>query len=228
MKVVLKTANFGITFALIVAAIGLVFFAAPYFGNKALIVRSASMQPTIPVGGLVVVHPEKALLSPLANLAIPKYQSDQIVAFKNPANSKIITTHRIVAQELKEGKIYYQTKGDANKTADSGLVSEVNVVGKSRITIPFVGKLVSFTKSNIGFPLMVIFPAVLVIIFESFAIFKELRKTKELKNPISSLALKIVVIAFLTIVSFSQTFAFFSDSETSTGNTFTAAEEFDE
>jgi signal peptidase len=228
LKALASGANIVVSLMLAVVAIGLAFVAVPFFGNKALIVRSASMQPTIPVGGLVVVKPQEELLSPLAGLVAPIYREGDIVAFKNEKNQKIITTHRIVAQELKDGKIFYQTKGDANKTPDNGLVSEKNVVGKSRFSAPFIGKLFSFTKSNIGFPLLVIFPALLVIIFESINIFKEFRKQQEIyqNKPFPNFSVtgfKILIPLVVGILIIPSSFAFFSDSETSTNNIFQAS-----
>lgn len=230
MKTLLKSVNFGISLMLIVGAIGVVSVAIPAFGNKALIVRSASMQPTLQVGSLVVVKSQSPMLSPLAETIIPQYQTGEIIAFRNEKNPQIITTHRIVGSEIKDGKVFYQTKGDANETPDSGLVAENNVVGKTWLTVPLVGKVFGFTKTNIGFPLLVIFPAFLVIVFESFAIFKEIRKQKipqeqSLPN-FGAASLTILVLIAATILVFQNSFAFFSDSETSTSNVFQAAESF--
>src|SRR4030042_4822847 len=131
IKALIRDANFGISILLVLMAIGLAYIAIPAFGNKALIVRSGSMQPTVGVGDLVVVQSQTGLISPQKTL-IPKYTVGDIVAFKS---QKLLTTHRIVGKEIKDGKVFYQTKGDANNSADQSLVAEENVIGKAQIRL---------------------------------------------------------------------------------------------
>src|SRR3989344_6022832 len=168
MKAFIKDANFGVSLLLICLAIGLAYIAIPAFGHKALIVRSGSMQPQIAVGDLAVVKKQ----------ADGNYKTGDIIAFKNANNSKTLTTHRIAGIENKNGRIFYQTKGDANKTVDRELVSAENIVGKAYFRLPYLGKLIAFTKTSTGFALAVIFPALLVIAFEIQNIFKEIKKQK--------------------------------------------------
>src|SRR4030042_6739007 len=117
LKAFLKNANFGVSMLLVLVAIGLAYIAIPAFGNKALIVRSGSMQPTVGVGDLVVVQSQSGLISPqpisanpLSSAKIGLYKVGDIVAFKS---QKLLTTHRFVGKEIKDGRIFYQTKGDA-------------------------------------------------------------------------------------------------------------------
>ena len=243
MKAFLKDANFGISLLLILAAIGLAYVAIPTFGNKALIVRSGSMQPTIGVGDLVVVKTQKGFLSPLPTEALReggnKYKEGDIVAFSSEKNPKLFTTHRIVATEVKDGKVFYRTKGDANKSPDQNLIAEENVIGRGVIRLPYVGRLIAFTKSNIGFPLLVIFPAMLVIIAEIVNIVREIKKQRRtiqtpffrgstpIRGPTPNLVItKAIIPIAIAALILPNTFAFFTDTETSTNNTFTAAESF--
>jgi len=165
LKAFLKSANFGISMLLVAAAIAIAYIAVPAFGNQALIVRSGSMQPIIKVGDLVVV-----------NTQLGKYQIGDIVAFKDVQDPKLITTHRVVSIKTKDNKVFYQTKGDANNAADKSLVSSQNIIGKATTRLPYLGRLFAFAKSRVGFASLVIFPAILVIIFESLNILKEIRK----------------------------------------------------
>src|SRR3989344_33525 len=159
MKALIKSVNFGISLLLILSAIAIAYIAIPAFGNKALIVRSGSMQPAIKVGDLVVVKTQHGLLTPqpisdnpLSSAKISSYKVGETIAFKSQNGSKVVTTHRIVGKEIQEGKVFYRTKGDANDSADENLVAEENVVGKSMFRLPHFGKLFAFAKSNIGFP----------------------------------------------------------------------------
>ncbi|OGE05576.1 signal peptidase I [Candidatus Curtissbacteria bacterium RIFCSPLOWO2_01_FULL_41_18] len=174
MKLIFKSANFGLSLLLVLAAIAIAYIAIPAFGNKALIVRSGSMQPAIKVGDLVVVTSQTGLITPQST-KLAKYKVGDVIAFKSDENSKLFTTHRIVGKEIKDGKVFYQTKGDANNAADNNLVAEENIIGKSTFRLPYFGRLFAFAKSNVGFPILVIFPALLVIILEIINIVKELR-----------------------------------------------------
>ena len=227
IKLILKTLNFVFALLLILAACAFAYIALPSFGNRALIVRSGSMKPAIGVGDLVVVRASENIASPVKS-KIPKYKVGEIVAFKS---GESIVTHRIADVKVEGGKVFYETKGDANKTSDKGFVKEENILGAEFVSVPKVGKIISFTKSNMGFPLLVIFPASLVIILESFSIFRELRKQKRLlqpqwPNPANLTSFKVLLPIFMTIFVFQSTFAYFSDTETSTNNIFTASSSF--
>jgi len=241
LRTVVNGINIAVSLILAGVVAGLAFVALPIFGNQALIVRSGSMRPTVPVGGFVVVRPQEHILSPLVAgsfgeggqpaLITPLYNVGDIVAFRNEAKPKIITTHRIVGVEVKNGKVFYRTKGDANNTPDNSLVAEENIVGKTWLLVPFIGKLFAFTKSNIGFPLLVIFPALLVIIFESINIFRELKKQREISqnqfsSRISVAGFKILIPLAVSVIVFQNSFAYFSDTATSINNTFHASETF--
>ncbi|OGE10621.1 signal peptidase I [Candidatus Curtissbacteria bacterium RIFCSPLOWO2_01_FULL_42_26] len=247
IKIAVRAFNILLVAALILVAASVAYISIPAFGNKALIVRSGSMQPTIGVGDFVVVRAKQNLKSPLA-LPIPRYKAGDIVAFR-AADGKTLVTHRIASVKVEAGKVFYETKGDANKTADKGFVKEENIIGAKFVSVPKVGKIVAFTKSNIGFVLLVIFPALLVILFEIVAVFREVKKQKNIlrvtppsggveRSLLSSpsefslrsnnkfLSLKVLLPIFMTIFVFQSTFAFFSDSETSTNNIFVASTSF--
>ena len=166
MKRVFKLINIVLTITLIVIAVGVAFIATPTFGNQALIVRSGSMSPTISVGSIVVARAiEQNLISPLA-FTTPFYNSGEIIAYRSEKNSKTIVTHRIVGVEAGKDGVFYQTKGDANDSADSWQVNQQNILGKVYFSIPYVGQLLAFAKSDLGFPLLIIFPASIVILIE--------------------------------------------------------------
>lgn len=224
----IKNANFGISLIVFAMAIGIAVITLPIFGNYALIVKSGSMQPTIGVGDLIAVKNIQGLVSP-QNIPVRKYSEGDVVAFKDAKNPKIITTHRIVSSQIKDGKIYYQTKGDANNIKDTSLVAEENVLGRADYSIKGIGKIFAFAKTKAGLMTMIIFPALMVIFIEVVTLIKEFKK-KESKAPSitisTSAVIKTAVPVFAAALMFSTTFAFFTDSGQSTDNVFTAAESF--
>jgi len=214
---------------LIFIAIGVAFIAFPQFGNQALIVRSGSMSPTIDVGSVAVIKKTDS----------NTYKTGDVIAFRSEKNKETITTHRVVDAVIEGNQIFYRTQGDANDDPDAGLVRPGNILGKTYIVIPYVGQVLAFAKSDIGFPALIIFPAVFVILIEVWSIIKEVRKRKELRDSLGFVnydlkrshtknlfTLKLLIPLLVISLFIPSTFAFFSDSETSTGNTFTAAASF--
>lgn len=234
LKAFLKNVGFGISMLLIALAIGVAAITLPVFGNNALIVRSGSMQPTIKVGDLVAVQSQQGFVAP-QDLAIPNYRIGDIIAFKNQQNSKIITTHRIVGTEIKDGKVFYQTKGDANNAADQALIPQENVIGNAQYSVTSIGRIFAFARSKIGLGLMVIFPALTVIIIELVNIISEIKKRKKLAfnfKPTNNQSgnsvgiLRVLLPLLVSVFVVRSSFAYFSDTANSTGNIFSAAQAF--
>lgn len=224
---------------LILAAIFLAYIALPFFGNKALIIKSGSMSPAIKTGDLVVVNFQNAISSP-QSLPIPIYGKGNVIAFKELKNPNIIITHRVTSYVVKNNKVFYQTKGDANNTPDADLTPQESVLGKSIITIPSLGKVFAATKSKYGFLLLIIFPALIVILSESLKLveeFKKVTKSRKLfqEDPQSKLenqqllgplGIRVILPFVLGLMFFHNSYAYFSDSASSLNNTFQSAQSF--
>ena len=58
-KAFIKDTPFGLSILLFALAVGFIALIAPVGGNKSLIVRSGSMQPTIAVGDLITAKPQQ-------------------------------------------------------------------------------------------------------------------------------------------------------------------------
>ncbi len=127
-------------------------------------VFTGSMEPAIPVGSIVVIKP--------ANPETLKI--GDIICFKIETESATTVTHRIF-DITSQGFI---TKGDANEDPDQWIVKKENVIGKVTAVIPFLGYLGYFVRTPIGFILLIIIPASIIIIMEIRNIVKELRKQK--------------------------------------------------
>lgn len=150
------------TVALAVAGIGLLATVGHNGPMKVLVVQTGSMEPTIPVGSLVITRHAS------------DYQIGDVVTYKLGGN---FVTHRVVAKT--NGT--YQTKGDANNSPDGGLVLPSAIAGKAFISLPYVGKFISFVKTPLGFSLLIVLPALFVVIQEIMAIGKELAKMEATK-----------------------------------------------
>ena len=67
-------------------------------------------------------------------------------------------------------------KGDANKDFDPINITNSNIIGKVRLTIPYLGYLASYAKKPWGFILLVIVPATILIYEELKTLFDEAKK----------------------------------------------------
>lgn len=143
----------------------LLFALVPLENNyKLLIVQSGSMQPTIPVGSMVVVAPQV------------EYQVGDAVTFvPSVIDKKQYVTHRISRYASDTFGLLYETKGDANKTPDPGTIAREQIIGKVILTVPYVGWVTSHMKTPLGFILVVIVPATIVIYEEMKKMYESLR-----------------------------------------------------
>jgi len=142
------------------------------FGIKLFTVQSGSMEPAIKIGSLVFTKTES------------NYYKDDIITFFNTPTKKETITHRIYKVLNKDGNLYYQTKGDANDSADNNAISSEMIVGKTILTIPYLGYPIAFSRTLPGLIILIIIPALLIIIEEGFAIKEQIKlwQAKKAKN----------------------------------------------
>ena len=143
----------------------LVFYRPTFLGGDSRYepVLSGSMEPAIPVGGIVVIKP----VDP------ETLKTGDIICFQLSEDTSV--THRII-NITDEGLV---TKGDANEDPDQWTVKKENVIGKVILTIPFIGYLGYFVRTPTGLILLIVLPASVIIIVEIRNIIKELRKQKQ-------------------------------------------------
>jgi len=121
-------------------------------------VVTGSMEPTIPVGSLLVTR----------HVDIESIQLNDIICFRTQLSEiwgKIVTHRVINVMEAEYGGILLETKGDANLVSDIHLVDQTNYVGK---VIWYTGDgsvlagIVSLFTSKIGFLGCIVMPALLL------------------------------------------------------------------
>ena len=135
-----------------------------------MVVLSGSMAPALPVGGMVFVRPaDTAAIRP-----------GDIITFSTPrlsaadTNGGSMTTHRVTSVRREVEGLAFTTKGDANNAVDSWTVPARSVRGVVVFTLPLLGYLSVFARSRIGFALLVLLPALLLILAEGFEVVREL------------------------------------------------------
>lgn len=101
---------------------------------KLLVVLSASMGSSLPVGSLAVAVPQA------------EHQVGEVVTFRIP-NSGELLTHRVVGVSSVSGvngingTRIYKTQGDANNVADDWELAHDDIVGKVVFHLPYLGYL---------------------------------------------------------------------------------------
>lgn len=108
--------------ALLLVWTGLTSFAT---GWNPIVITENSMQPTISPGDVLLIEdPEGVELGQRA-----------VITYQQPAGSGELITHRVVAVEP-DG---LRTRGDANSTPDIETIDPSQVVGVTRMVVPYVG-----------------------------------------------------------------------------------------
>jgi len=135
-----------------------------------MIVQSGSMTPAIKMGSLVIVKP------------MDDYKIGEVITFGPYSRTKAPTTHRIYDIKVTEGIPSYITKGDANNAPDQREILQREVIGKVLFSVPYIGFAVSAAQKPIGFMLIIIVPAVIIVYDEVRKIWEEIKENKKVKN----------------------------------------------
>lgn len=128
------------------------------FGYSVFRVVTGSMEPTIAKGAV--------LLSRTAD--INEIEVGDIICFRSRESSHYgtIVTHRVVSISLDEsGKIYLESRGDANNSSDPYFVQKENLIGKviwHTGKDGFFNKVLSFVSGKIGFLALIVIPVLLI------------------------------------------------------------------
>jgi len=141
-------------------------------GLKMLIVQSGSMEPTIKTGSVILIKKQDT------------YSTGDVISFVGAGSDS--TTHRVTKTNIIKGKEIFSTKGDANQGGDRETIGIESILGKTVFTVPYLGYLISFTKTQQGFIFLIVVPATLIIFSEILNIKKEVllwrkkRKNKQI------------------------------------------------
>lgn len=167
----LKYLYYALISCLALIAILLMVSVFPIPGNfKAMTVLSGSMEPTIKTGSIVVVKP------------LDDYKIGDIITFGPNTKTQTPTTHRINDIKVVDNNVVYITKGDANNAPDTKEITKNDIIGKVLFHVPYVGYAINAAKQPVGFMLIIVIPAVIIIYDEIRKMWKELLKLKNKKK----------------------------------------------
>lgn len=117
-----------------------------------LVVRSNSMEPSLPQSRLVLIKKQ------------PDYLINEIVTYSQPESDDTIT-HRIVGKQMINNEFFYLTQGDNNQVAD-GWIQQSRIIGEviwSGFTI--FGSLILLQSKDFWSQLVIIWLPIAIIAF---------------------------------------------------------------
>lgn len=128
---------------------------------ETLVVRSGSMEPTIPTGGIILV--DRGARTPAVG---------SIASFREPDGS--LVTHRIVGLDGS----HYVTKGDANSTIDDYRRPIAATYGTVVLTVPLLGYVIHVLQLPAAFLLLLLGTGGVLIVDASRTIATELGRMR--------------------------------------------------
>ncbi len=111
-------------------------------GYEIFSIVSGSMEPTLPVGSVVYVE----------HCAVSEVRPGEIIAFRD---DDTVVTHRVIETRPQEGA--FITKGDANESTDIQPTPYWELIGRVKMCIPILGKLLALYSSREGKIVLVFF-----------------------------------------------------------------------
>jgi signal peptidase len=123
----------------------------PALGHQVFIVRGASMEPAIPLGSVVLVHP----VDPNS------VQVGQVVTYRSAQGT--VVTHRVTGIANDSG-LTFTTKGDASASADPAPIPASEIVGDVESSVPGVGYVITAIGSPLGLVLAIAILGTLLLI----------------------------------------------------------------
>ena len=147
-----------LTANLVVASVALVVLTAlgaavlsRLLGYSSVIVYGGSMADSLPVGSIAVTEEVRAEAVGVGD----------VILFHPPNTSPQPrpVMHRVVSVREEDGQRLFRTKGDANATPDPW---EVGLEGRGArlvYSVPYVGYLVNFARTPLGWVLLLVLPA---------------------------------------------------------------------
>lgn len=135
-------------------------------GVKLFTVQSGSMEPTIKTGSMILTK------------SLNNYAAGDIVTFEDSVDHKKTITHRIVSVQNQD-MIRYTTQGDSNASPDSQIISLHQIIGKVIFSVPYLGYPIGFARTTVGFTILVIIPATIIIYEEIHKLKNEIKRRRE-------------------------------------------------
>ncbi len=148
---------------LVAVVVPFVVFTVPQVvgADHSYVVLSDSMEPAMSAGDAIIVN----------SVAASNIEKGDIITFDEGGDDRP-TTHRVIEVVEQDGTTALRTKGDANEDPDSGLVTPDQVQGRVMsaggylFVIPYIGYVINYADTQLGFILLFAVPVALLVLNE--------------------------------------------------------------
>lgn len=155
-----RVASVAASILVIAAAVPFVIYAFPGLvgAKSSFVVLSGSMEPTMSPGDVIVIEGVEG----------QNIEQGDVITYQ-PSGAERPTTHRVIEVTQENGEPAFRTKGDANEDPDGGVVRASEVEGRvptvagHPFVIPFVGHLIVFAGTQLGFTLLFAAPLIVFV-----------------------------------------------------------------
>lgn len=135
-------------------------------GWQVQMVKTGSMEPTVPAGSAIVVEP----VDPSdVRVGMP-------ISFEDEQRGGILVTHRVVEVVQAEGGLAFRTRGDANDFNDAFLVPAQDVRGRMRWHVPRLGIALEWMRWPWDVLVLVVLPLALLLLSEGGRLWSRRRR----------------------------------------------------
>lgn len=224
----LRRLLYGASLAALLALAGALSVAAlpRLLGYGTLVVNGGSMSEAYPNGSLVIARWTAAEDVELGDVIVVQEETDD-----GPARPKI---HRVVSLDEEGGRVLAQTRGDANRTPDPELYILPERVLTPVRSLPYLGFVVGFTATPLGWLVLVFLPASALCLAILRRIWKDDDRRGSRRAPpaggrvlpptLTLLALMVGALMLTAVVQVSV--GLLTDTASVAANTFTTAASF--
>ena len=106
------------------------------------------MEPTVRKGSVVIAR----------RVAPHTIAAGDIITFRRTQDPGVAVTHRVIDVREVDGVPVFETKGDANETADPEAVQATALISKMQYSVPYVGYVLMFGRSTMGKAVLIVVP----------------------------------------------------------------------
>jgi signal peptidase I len=128
----------GIALFAVLVAFSLFTHLAPLTGRQLFVISGGSMEPSVPLGSMVVVTPADAMTIAVGDVVTIR------------ADNGVVITHRVMRVVDQADGRFFEMKGDANPNPDAVLVPARAIVGAANQYVPFGGYAREYLSSAVG------------------------------------------------------------------------------
>lgn len=137
-------------------------------GFSSMSVLSGSMRPMLEPGDMIITKKP----------TIENIQIGDVITYR--VGQGTLVTHRVVDIITENNEVKFWTQGDANNTIDTELIIAEDIVGTYLFRIPKGGYVTNFTRTPLGFILLIILPISVLIGSELITILLEEKKKQNI------------------------------------------------